>query len=233
LGATLKHGPVLAFDCAGAACSAVVWRDDLALARRGQAMTHGQAEVLVPMIRAALAEAGIGFGDLAAIATTLGPGSFTGLRAGLATARGLALATGLPCYGFSTLEIAARAVSPAERAGRRIAAAVDTRRDDLFLQMFDDAFIASGEARVSTVDQAAAALAGVPVVLTGDATAALGDRLRLADTDAIVAAKAGVLDVTIVAELAASQLAAGAPGDAMRPLYLRAPDVTPAPARRR
>ena len=229
----MKQGLVLAFDCAGAACSTVVWRDGSVLARSGQAMTHGQAEILVPMIRATLAEAGVGFGDLAAIATTLGPGSFTGLRAGLATARGLALATGLPCYGFSTLDIATRAVSPAERAGRRIAAAIDTRRDDLFLQVFDGDAQATGDAQVVTLDRAAAMLADVPVVLTGDATAALAERLRAAGRDAIVAAKAGVLDVRIVAELGAARHAAGAPGDAMRPLYLRAPDVTPAPARRR
>ncbi|MBL8703741.1 MAG: tRNA (adenosine(37)-N6)-threonylcarbamoyltransferase complex dimerization subunit type 1 TsaB [Rhodospirillales bacterium] len=228
----MTQGPILAFDCAGGACSAVAWRDGRALARSGRTMTHGQAEVLVPMIRATLDEAGIGFGDLAAIATTLGPGSFTGLRAGLATARGLALATGLPCYGFSTLAIAARAVSPAERSGRRIAAAIDTRRDDLFVQVFDGDARAIGEGQVVTIDRAAAMLADVPVVLAGDATAALSDRLRRAGADAIVAAKAGVLDVAIVAELAAARHAAGAPGDAMRPLYLRAPDVTPAPVRR-
>lgn len=227
-----KQGLILAFDCAGAACSAVAWQDDRALARRGQAMTHGQAEVLVPMIRATLAEAGVGFGDVAAIATTLGPGSFTGLRAGLATARGLALATGLPCYGFSTLEIAARAVSPAERAGRRIVAAIDTRRDDLFLQVFDDGLAAPGEARVASVAQALAMLPGSPLVLTGDATATLAGELRAAGRDAIVAAQAGILDVTIVARLAAARHADGAPGEAMRPLYLRAPDVTPAPTRR-
>jgi len=229
----MKRGAILAFDCAGAACSAVAWADGSVRARSGRTMTHGQAEVLVPMIRATLDEAGIGFGELAAIATTLGPGSFTGLRAGLATARGLALATGLPCYGFSTLDVAARAVSPAERAGRTIAAAIDTRRDDLFLQLFDDDAQASDDAQVVTVERAVAMLADMPVVLTGDATAALADRLRGAGHDAIVAAKAGVLDVVIVAELAAARHASGAAGDAMRPLYLRAPDITPAPVRRR
>jgi tRNA threonylcarbamoyladenosine biosynthesis protein TsaB len=228
----MKRGAILAFDCAGAACSAVAWGNGSVLARSSRAMTHGQAEILVPMIRATLDAAGIGFGDLAAIATTLGPGSFTGLRAGLATARGLALATGLPCYGFSTLAIAARAVTPAERAGRRIAATIDTRRDDLFLQVFDDEARASGDAQVVTLERAVAMLADIPVVLTGDATTALADRLRGAGHDAIVAAKAGVLDVQIVAEQAVARHAARAPGDAMRPLYLRAPDVTPAPARR-
>lgn len=228
----MNRGTLLAFDCAGAACSVVAWRAGRALARRGRAMTHGHAEALVPMIQATLDDAGVAFGGLAALATTLGPGSFTGLRAGLATARGLALATGLPCYGVSTLEVAARAVAPAERAGRRIVAAIDTRRDDLFLQVFDAEFVATGDAQVATIDGAAAMLTGVSVVLTGDATAALAERLRLAGSDAIVAAKAGLLDVEILAAIAAERLAGGAAGDALRPLYLRAPDVTPAPGRR-
>ncbi len=222
----MKLGPILAFDCAGAACSAIVWRSDRALARRDRAMTHGQAEVLMPMIQATLDEAGLGFADLAALATTLGPGSFTGLRAGLATARGLALATGLPCYGFSTLDIAASAVTAAERASRLVVAAIDTRRDDLFLQWPEN------DARVISVDAAVTLLPDRPMVLTGDATAALAAALEAEGRDVTVAAKAGALDVEIVARLAAERLAAGAPSDAMRPLYLRAPDVTPAPPRR-
>lgn len=222
----MKLGPILAFDCAGAACSTVVWRLDRALARHGRAMTHGQAEVLVPMIQATLDEAGLGFADLAALATTLGPGSFTGLRAGLATARGLAMATGLPCYGFSTLEIAAGAVTAAERAGRLVVAAIDTRRDDLFLQWPEN------DARVISVDAAVALLPDRPLVLTGDATAALAAALAAAGRDVVVATNAGALDVEVVARLAAARLAGGAPSDPMRPLYLRAPDVTPAPPRR-
>lgn len=227
-----KQGAILAFDCAGAAISAGVWRDRQPLARRSRAMTHGQAEILVPMIRTVLDEAEIGFAGLAAIATTLGPGSFTGLRAGLATARGLALATGLPCHGFSTLAVAARAVPLEERAGRAVVAAIDTRRDDLFLQVFDGDTLSPGEAWVAAPAAAVAALPDRPLVLTGDATASLAAALRAAGRGAIVSAHAGALDVGIVAGLATERLATGAAGDAMRPLYLRAPDVTPAPVRR-
>ncbi|MGQ0676762.1 MAG: tRNA (adenosine(37)-N6)-threonylcarbamoyltransferase complex dimerization subunit type 1 TsaB, partial [Rhodospirillales bacterium] len=115
-------GPILAFDCAGAACSVVLWQKGRVLARRAQASRHGQAEILLPMIEAALAEAGLSYGALAAIATTQGPGSFTGLRAGLAAARGLKLATGLPAIGVSTFDAAAHATALVERRGRNVLA---------------------------------------------------------------------------------------------------------------
>lgn len=224
---------ILAFDCAGAACSALLWRDGKVLARRDRKMTHGQAEVLVPMIREAMAAADLGFHQLAAIATTLGPGSFTGLRAGLATARGLALASGLACYGFDTFTAFANATSEAERAGRELLVAIDTRRDDLFVQGFDSELRPRGEATVARVAEAAALVSSVPLLLTGDATADLAQALRAAGRDVILSATAGTIDAAIVARLAAEAMAAGMPPAPVRPLYLRAPDVTPAPARQR
>jgi len=223
---------ILAFDCAGGSCAVVLWRAGRTLARRFETTTHGQAERLVPMIRAALDDAGAGFGDLDAIATTVGPGSFTGLRAGLATARGLALATGLRCYGHTTFAVAAGAVSAAERRDRVVVAAVDTRRDDLFVQTYTSALVERGAAAVLRPNDAAQMLKNMPAVLTGDATAALADALRDVGADFTVAAKAGPFDAETLALLAAERLAAAAPSDALRPLYLRAPDITPSPSRR-
>lgn len=224
---------ILAFDCAGAACSVAVVRDGSVLARDSRALSHGQAEVLVPMIQATLAAAGLRHADLSAIATTLGPGSFTGLRAGLAAARGLALATGLPAVGISTLEAAAHAVAPDERRAASVMAAVDTRRDDLFVQVFGQDLREAGPPRVETASDAASRAPAGALVLAGDATAPLLAALRAGERDAVVASSAGPIDPTVVARLGAERLAAGRAGDPLRPLYLRAPDVTPAPARRR
>jgi tRNA threonylcarbamoyladenosine biosynthesis protein TsaB len=224
---------ILAFDCAGAACSAAVLRDGRVLALKSQAQRHGQAEVLLPMIQATLAEAGMRYADLGAIATTLGPGSFTGLRAGLAAARGLALATGLPAVGVGSLAAAAHAVTAAERAGAAVLVAIDTRREDLFVQAFDAELREAGPPALA---DAAGAVAQAPpgrLVLAGDAAGRLAAALAAAGRSAALAAAAGPTDIAVVARLAAAELAAGRPPAPLRPIYLRAPDVTPAPSLRR
>jgi tRNA threonylcarbamoyladenosine biosynthesis protein TsaB len=224
---------ILAFDCAGAACSVAVMRGPSVLARQSRAQTHGQAEVLLPMIQATMAEAGTRYADLRAIATTLGPGSFTGLRAGLATARGLALATGLPAVGISVFDAAAHSVAPEERRGACVLVAVDTRRDDLFVQAFDAALRPAGPAKVADALDALAGAPPGPLVLAGDAASRLAAALGVAGREAIVAASAGPTDVTVVARLAARRMADGSSPASLQPIYLRAPDVTPAPTRRR
>ncbi len=67
-------------------------------------MARGQAERLAPMVREAVAAAGVAFSEIDRIAVTAGPGSFTGVRVGLSFARALALALNKPCLGVSTLE---------------------------------------------------------------------------------------------------------------------------------
>ena len=88
---------------------------------------------LLPSIHFALETAGLALGDLAGFAITVGPGSFTGIRVGLATARGLALATGLPVAGVSTLAALAAA---AGRAGDTVAAWLDAGRGEVYAALY-------------------------------------------------------------------------------------------------
>jgi tRNA threonylcarbamoyladenosine biosynthesis protein TsaB len=105
---------VLAFDTSAGACSAaVLGGDGTVLARRCEALERGHAERLLPMLRDVLAEAGVEIADLALLAVTIGPGTFTGIRIGLAAARGLALASGLPLVGVTSLEAVAASVPAA------------------------------------------------------------------------------------------------------------------------
>src|ERR1700687_5333867 len=96
---------VLAIDTALEACSAAVLDTERAslAARESRPMVRGHAEALLPLIARVLERAGLDVAEIDRIAVTTGPGSFTGLRVGIAAARGIALATGQPAVGVSTL----------------------------------------------------------------------------------------------------------------------------------
>ena len=214
---------ILALDSALSACSVAVLADGAVRAVRRQAMARGQAEALLPMVRAALDEAGLGFADLDRLAVTVGPGSFTGLRIGLAAARGLALATGLPLTGITTLEALAAAADPAARQGRGTVVLIDSRRGDVFMQIFGaDAVPLS---KPAAADPAAldALLPAGPLLLAGDAAPAALDVLARAGRDVALAADSALPDPVAVARLAAERPLPEGPVTA---LYLRAPDVT-------
>ena len=214
---------ILALDSALSACSVAVLANGVVRAVRRQAMARGQAEALLPMVRAALDEAGLGFADLDRLAVTIGPGSFTGLRIGLAAARGLALATGLPLTGITTLEALAAAADPAARQGRVTVALIDSRRGDVFVQIFGgDAVPLSAPAAADPAALDALLPAG-PLLLAGDAAPAALEVLARAGRDVALAADSALPDPVAVARLAAERPLPEGPVTA---LYLRAPDVT-------
>ena len=113
---------ILAFDTTTSACTAAVCDGDTVVAERSVALERGHAEILLPMIEGVLADGSIGYRDLTGIAVTRGPGAFTGIRIGLAAARGLGLATGLPVAGVTTLE--ALALTAAGHTERQQIAAI-------------------------------------------------------------------------------------------------------------
>jgi tRNA threonylcarbamoyladenosine biosynthesis protein TsaB len=211
---------VLAIDSATSACSAALWRDGIVLAHRFAVMSRGQSEVLVPMIAAVMAEAGAEFAALDLLAVTVGPGAFTGIRIGLATARALALAAGKPLAGIATPEAVAAAIPAAERAGRSVLVALDSRRDEVWLQAFDTALDPLG-APVALVPEQAARLVAGPVVVAGDAAALVLPHVP----DAILSSACGAPDAAWVAALAAIRWPAGT-ALPPEPLYLRPADVT-------
>jgi tRNA threonylcarbamoyl adenosine modification protein YeaZ len=95
--------PILAFDTSAAHCAAALLLPDRVILR-DEAMDKGQAERLIPMLEDLLAEGGIGWSDLRALAVGTGPGNLTGVRIAVAAARGLALGLGIPVVGITTLE---------------------------------------------------------------------------------------------------------------------------------
>jgi len=220
---------VLGFDTSAAACSAALWRDGTIAAREHVPMARGHAEALMPMIERVMQ--GTGYGALDAVAVTAGPGAFTGLRIGLAAARGIALAAAIPAIGVSAFAAVAAAIRDGERAGRAIAVAIDTKRSDVYLQCFDTARVPLGPGRVAGGGEIAALLPPGPLYVAGDGVPLVRGALGEATHDIAWAENFAPPDAASVAALGAELLAAarraGAPLPPPEPLYLRAPEATP------
>ena len=217
---------VLALDTATSACSAALWEDGAVRARRLTITERGQSEALLPMVLEVLDEAGEDFAGLDLLAVTVGPGAFTGLRIGLAAARGMALAAGLPCLGVTTLEAVAHGVGADERAGAALLVALETKRADLYVQAFDDGLQPLGEPRAVAAEQIPALVPAGPLVVAGDAAAKAARALEAAGDRPTISTAPGVPDAAVVAALAAGRFRPGRPPAPPRPLYLRPPDAT-------
>ena len=199
---------VLALDTCLAACSVAVLDGERIAASACEPMERGHQERLAPLVREVMEQAGLAFADLDRIAVTLGPGSFTGLRVGLAFAKGMGLALGRPVIGLGCLEVLAE---PWAGAPGRTIALLPGRGDSVSLQLFE-----AGAALGPPVLEPLSALdACAPVArIVGAADLAAGvlpaaERLPAAFPDAGLAARMAVHR---------------APGD-LAPLYLRPPDA--------
>lgn len=182
------------------------------------------------MIEEVMEDAGISFSDLDLLAVTTGPGGFTGLRIGLATARGLSLAGGLACAGVTTLEAVAAGVAETERRDATVLVALDSKREDLYVQAFGPGLEPLTAAEAVLPEALAATLGDPsimegPVLVVGDA----GDRavkaLNGAGRKVVLSDAPGTPDAGIVAALAANRWSPEAPPARPEPLYLRPPDA--------
>jgi tRNA threonylcarbamoyladenosine biosynthesis protein TsaB len=220
---------ILALDSSGAACSVAVWRRGAVVARRYEAMTRGHAEALMPMIVETVAEAGETLRALGAVAATVGPGAFTGIRIGLAAARGVGLAAGIPVLGVASFAAVAEAVSEAERADRELLVLLDSKRGDVFVQQFSAARAAVGPPAILAPAAVLQRCASGPFILAGDGVALVRPHLAAADLQIRCAAVNGPVDAFWVAQVAARSVV-GQPGLPPVPMYLRAPEVRSSPS---
>jgi tRNA threonylcarbamoyladenosine biosynthesis protein TsaB len=208
---------LLAIDTAGVDCSAAVYdaSQEKILASVTDRIGKGHAERLMAMIDDVLETAGVALSDLTRIAVTIGPGSFTGIRVGVAAARGLALALQADAVGVTTLSALARAHLAAD-ASRPVIAAMDAKRDEIYAQVFaPDGSALTQAAAISLEDlRHLAQIHGAAV--TGSASALLAGEGAASEPDRF--------DIAMVARIGAE-----AHVDAARPkpLYLRGPDAKP------
>ena len=205
---------VLALDTAQDACSVAVLHGTDVLASASEPMQRGHQERLAPMAAEAMMRAEIGFDRLNRVGVTVGPGSFTGLRVGLAFAKGLSLALDVPCVGVGTLEALAAGLDGF------VVSVIDAKRDQVYLQCFQD-----GEALTQpdvldvelAGEQARSYRSDAAPMLVGSGRALLAPALP----DAVCSSRAAV-DIVALARLSQTK---PLPMERPRPLYLRAPEA--------
>jgi tRNA threonylcarbamoyl adenosine modification protein YeaZ len=212
---------LLTLDTSANLCAASVSDGAHELGRCVRDIGTGHAEQLMDVIGEALAAAGKDYRNLTGIAVAVGPGSFTGIRVGVSTARGLALALKVPSVGVGTLDaIAAEAQSAFP--GRAVLAAIDARRDELYVAGYDAAGAEVVAPAVAILSDAVAMLARMDApVLAGSAAAMLADA---AGRPFEIASTSATADIATYARLAHAQ---GSSGERPKPLYLRTPDAKP------
>ena len=193
-------------------------------------MSRGQSERLMPMVREVLSEAGADFPDLDLLAVTTGPGAFTGLRIGLAAARGMALAGDLACFGVTTLDAVAAGVSETERQKANVLVVLDSKRAEVYAQAFRSDLRPLSEAQaLMPADLAALTANGEgdadSVLVAGDGAGQVIQALKDKGIEAVLSTAPGVPDAATVAAIAAERWSSDHPAEPLRPLYLRPPDA--------
>ncbi|CAN5616025.1 tRNA (adenosine(37)-N6)-threonylcarbamoyltransferase complex dimerization subunit type 1 TsaB [soil metagenome] len=207
--------PILAFDTSAAHCAAALLGAGLVLAERREAMARGQAERLLPMLEELLEEARLGWNAIGAIGVGTGPGNFTGLRIGVAAARGLALGLGRPAIGVTRFAALAEAAPGAARGA--VLVTIEAPGAGLYAQRFRDG-----------------AEEGMPELAAAEGVAAAAGTLCLRHGAAAIAARIGgergpettLPDPASIARIVARRLKAPQPPPA--PLYIRPADAAPA-----
>ncbi len=216
---------VLAIDTALEACSAAVLDTERAvlLGSESQPMVRGHAEALMPLIARLFDRVKIDFSEIDRIAVTTGPGSFTGLRVGIAAARGIALAAGKPAVGRSTLAAFA-APYIAKDDTLPVVAAIAARHEHVYLQVFGPGGRTLVPPRISSLRDALRAGAGGAPRLVGTGAKMLAAAWPVGERAPSAVDERRAPDIDWVARLGAAAAESNAPP---KPLYLRAPDAQP------
>ena len=217
---------VLAIDTALEACAAAVLdtaRGEI-VSRETKPVARGHAEALMPLVKRVMQRGGFVFSDLARIAVTVGPGSFTGLRVGIAAARGLALATGKPALGLTTLSAFAAPLI-AEDDTCPVVSVVDARHDHVYLHIIGPGGRTLVPPRLASLrDALRACITSRAPRLVGNAADLLAANWPAREREPASVHQQAAPEIDWVAHLGAAAPESGGPP---RPLYLRAPDAQP------
>jgi tRNA threonylcarbamoyladenosine biosynthesis protein TsaB len=207
---------ILGVDTCLGACSVAVLGGEQTLAHRFELMDRGHAERLAPMVEEAMREAKLAYTALDRLAVTVGPGTFTGQRVGLAFMRGMRVALKKPLIGITSLETMAHQAL-AETNLPRAAALHDARRDEVYLEIVENGATTTPPTVLLFADAIAKLQSLAPLALCGTAAPRAAEALPNARLSAIRQP-----DALWTARLAATRAPTDTPP---RPLYLRAPDA--------
>ena len=206
---------LLAIDTSGPFCSAALLDGDT-LIERSENIGRGHAERLMGMLEELLGEAKADWKHIARVACSTGPGSFTGLRVGLATARGLALALDCPCTGVTVFEAFAEEFGQ----GEPLCVAMDAKRDQIWMQNFARDGVAISEPMAVVADEGLENVPQNTMRFAGSAAGMLADRVD----EANMLSEAPSPPIAAIARIA---VARPANQSRPKPLYMRAPDAKP------
>lgn len=217
---------VLAIDTALAACSVALFDTDTGqpIAVQSIEMKRGHAEALMPLMERLMKSTGVEFSAIDRIITTVGPGSFTGIRVGIAAARGLALACHKPAVGVTTL-----AAYSAPYLGTNdnvpIVSAIDASHGNLYFHMVGAGGRVLVAPQVATLQEAIRTVAiGLVRIVGSGATMLAGNWPSFEIPTPLLVDARPAPDITWVARLGAD----ADPRRAVpRPFYLRPPDARP------
>ncbi len=219
---------ILALDSTAIVASVALCRDDKTIASFTVKNGNTHSETLLPMVQAVLRSAGVTVADIDLFACSVGPGSFTGVRIGTATIKGLAFGQNKNCLGVSTLEALAENLVPFDGI---ICPVMNARRGQVYNALFHyegGALTRLCEDRALSVAELAAELEkmGLPFALCGDGVAEFH---RLAPNSAPVSVSALLEDQSAasVAKVALRRANAGESGTdaSLVPVYLRLPQA--------
>ena len=212
---------VLAIDTAASFCAACIFdaAADQVLASISIDIGKGHVEELMPVVAAVLETAGCKYADLKKIAVSTGPGSFTGVRVGVAAARGFALALQIPAVGVSTLEAIA-AEARRRRPNRPVLVGLDARREEIHLAVLDETGEYIVDPRIATLSRAVSIARETGAVLAGTAVPALSGAAASPFDIGPVSATASIQTIARLGAFAE-------PRDLPKPMYLRPPDAKP------
>ncbi len=218
---------VLAIDTAMNGCSVCVYDAGAGktLSKKTEIMNRGQAERLIPMIEETLEQAQIKYEDLGLIAVTKGPGAFTGMRIGIATAKALALSLDIPAIGVSTFDAVFETfrLQAPELIAQRVCVLLETKRKDYYCRFYEPDGSTKEDGSSLEAEDIVKKTSNDEILFVGDAVKRFKKETALANVSQF---EIGLSNPEVIAKSGFAGFNLKKKNEQLKPFYIRPPDVT-------